>query len=920
MHEFKYMSDNFPKLPEVPLHPNDYDYTSWDGGTATLKLLNVPWDMDYKNVVEFESESERNAYFAGIEGYSIELPDGFRNQMNEYIKVPIPFNNACIYNYAMITYPIPPNASKPLDYATHEPAKRTMLYFITDMLETAPNTTRLMLEPDIWQMWRYTVEFKNLQLERGHYGISQGADIETYLSSPINHTTWLLDSEPFADLPGQMQDGSTFVPINTSNSTMYAVFSLPFAITGLQDLSLYQDKPYSSDSVPTYTDYDNTVIGKDAKINNLMYNVPRHEVYNSIIPNSNPDSSFNNAQVKYYYGIPLIDLITSLNNLKANYKYILNNITKIYLISNDYFTVQQIPDILLFYKIQFKQKEIYVNIDDLLAEYKQRVLYTKELTYPYLKIKLSNADGATYEIKTQDCYADFSILNNIIFNNDALTLRSNICGINAGNNFALTVKTLNSTLAQKMFKNDLSYEMYTHFNIPTFAVYIQAQEWDKYQNAGDRLINQYSLENSYTRDVMGLNCAEDNAIITAGTTQTNTFNTADTALNNSLASNEVTKNTGDASASTANSTAKAANATAEGNVNRTNSAVSDNATARQGANSAITAQNVLYNNGMNTINISRNMTTTQAQNGLQATLTGTAVNASVAQAVTGAINSLASADIAGAVLGGVSTAISVGAETAKSNAIIGNNTDMYNASTVFDSASTNESNSFINDKTTLENTFIATSTANNVYASNTNASDTRVTADNNADAILNTSLANNANVKSYNDAIATATNTAQRANATRSYNNSVTVATDNRETGLTQEQINALYTYNINGAGIVKASYEQVPYISEYSYSDVSQMFGDGWLVLVEGLKEDTKQSIEDYWSRYGYSAGNKIIPADSLQVMPYFTYVKAHDVIVVPNACNAKNALILKNILINGTTVYSNPEDIGQYLIQTGA
>ena len=90
---FPHLQDTrFPNFDNVNVYSfrNEFDYTRWDENTQ-VHLVNVIWNSDYKDVVKFETNEDRDAWFSAIEdNFPIQMvqkasvvPDGF-------VKLPVP--------------------------------------------------------------------------------------------------------------------------------------------------------------------------------------------------------------------------------------------------------------------------------------------------------------------------------------------------------------------------------------------------------------------------------------------------------------------------------------------------------------------------------------------------------------------------------------------------------------------------------------------------------------------------------------------------------------------------------------------------------------------------------------------------------------------------------------------------------------
>ncbi len=130
----------------------------WPVGSK-VKLCNVPWDSEYANVVEFASDSARDAYFNGISGSSVTVDSLTYCFPNEPVRLNIPYSSAYTYNYVCVENPrLPTDTAEPVRF----------FYFITDVAFTAPSTTTFYLQLDVWTTYRSKVELGRGFVERGH--------------------------------------------------------------------------------------------------------------------------------------------------------------------------------------------------------------------------------------------------------------------------------------------------------------------------------------------------------------------------------------------------------------------------------------------------------------------------------------------------------------------------------------------------------------------------------------------------------------------------------------------------------------------------------------------------------------------------------------------------------------------------------
>lgn len=197
------MSD-FPNLDNVDVHryDNTLDYSRFKP-TARLKMCNVPWCGDYDNVVKFDDDDARDAWFDALEGEAVNLDTMFNIKPDGASKVPIPVTSAQGYNYLVVDLPRMTSDARPLAYAAGE-RKRRYYYFIQDAQQLSPNSTRLILTLDVWTTYINDMQFDYVLLERGHAPVA-ASSVSDYLANPRDNSAYLLSDdvntggEPFVE-------------------------------------------------------------------------------------------------------------------------------------------------------------------------------------------------------------------------------------------------------------------------------------------------------------------------------------------------------------------------------------------------------------------------------------------------------------------------------------------------------------------------------------------------------------------------------------------------------------------------------------------------------------------------------------------------------------------------------------------------
>lgn len=937
---------SFPKLPKTPLDTNEFNYNRWTDTTCKVKLCSVPWQENYENVVEFSSKTERDQYFDGLQGNDIQLNSGFR-VVDNVIKLPIPYFNCIRFNYVIINYPIPTSQEQPIDYATLEPKTLKYFYFITDIEDIAPNTSKVYLKPDIWTQWYYDIEIKSLYLKRGHYAVKHSAKPSEYIKNPINSTDYLLAPEQDIPQTKQKQDSLTFAPYFSQDSELYAVFTLPFNIEDiLNNTNIVPTTPYFETDPDNRNGYEVLPIFNLPQIGQISYT---------------DLNAANNLINMYYYAVKMIDI--PLLSEKENIL-ITQNIKALYILSTDYIDLVPIDNV--FYTAIFKTRNISVNTETLLQEYANKVEgFTKLLTSPYCSISITDYN-TTFDIDVQACTSDINIINNIIFNDGNIKGISRVTNIDASSNESIYIRQINGIQEYKTFYNSFDYDFIFNIDLPVYGLFIDSSSKNYAKKAFENTIKERDLKTNYENSARKINNNYENTIDSTdtdldnnlrsnATTNTNALNSNATAYNNAinsaacardnaLRSNANAQTTADNSALNSENVALNSNQVNYDNVVRTNSAVTANSVATQSKNTGVLVANVGLNTDNYNVNTARNTASTNAQNALQSALTDINKTASVAQAITGSISHAISGDLGGALLGAVSTAISVDADTAKSNAIIGNNSAMLSATISIDTDATGYSNTALQNINLANNTLIQTTTTNTVNASNQNATDTKTANDANATATYNTSTTNNALNKATNDTNATDNYTTATTNAgnTKSTadanaNNTKSTADTNTTNSTATTQANALYTRDTDLTNLQRSLTKDVANInyetlnnnvdvltaqSLPSLNTITNLYTQGFIVSVNGLKQDDLDRVTAIFNRYGYmSNGYKIVTLniEKLQCMNKYSYIECEDVTILNKTVPSKYAIIIGDILKHGTTVWSNPDFIGDFTENMG-
>ena len=335
---------------------------------------------------------------------------------------------------------------------------------------------------------------------------------------------------------------------------------------------------------------------------------------------------------------------------------------------------------------------------------------------------------------------------------------------------------------------------------------------------------------------------------------------AQTAYDNaeaSAAAGKANANDSNAASVANNATQVAANVA---NVQRSITAANQDYGAQNSLNTALQAWNAGY---------SRASTAIEVEGQQQAA--GVSVGGTVASTIAGVATSLASGNIGGAVgsvVNGVvsgcttaaNTAVSVNMSESKTEAAIANSANVVSATNQNNADRTDVSNSAQTDLTAIANDASTAITANSAATSNGNAA------------------------RTYN---ATVSNAAR----------SKAITERGVQAGWNAAKLKAPNRFGADAQGLGKVRpLGLFANIVTMSNADVAR--------------------VGDQMLRYGYSASQNV-RISSLNVMPKFSYWQASDLWLVSNSgVSEAQQEIIKGILKQGTTVWRNPDDIGQVSI----
>lgn len=938
-YSFPHLDDTrFPSLENVDVYKyeNEFDYSRWSDSTK-IYLCNVLWNNDYKDVVKFENNEERDKYFNELTSYVIDLTTAFHVAPNGQVKVPVPYAVATRYNYMFVDLPIMTSEEEPINY---ESTRRTQryYYFIDGIAQHSPNSTVLVVSPDNWTTYINNVNIPYIMLERGHAPMAS-IDVDTYLSNPLEYNEFLLAPDfDFSNDNDGVVASAKFVPIN--NGEKYIIFATTMSYGQVKTQSYPQ---ILSNSTPATFANAEARDGWQYIVNDYQWNYGDFN-YDGLYTETTTFQSSNNAIPN---GMTMIACKAA--NARGMFAFMSDNIPFFYktikaclMVDDTMFTkgdsfafcntecFQVLPaedSILYAIKLQkndFGYHEKYAEI-------------TKLYTSPYAHIEVTDNNGDTRKFKIENT-SNVEIRKATAIAFPYISIQAYITGVNGRGYNTYTWKRIDNDIVNKQMYSDDFGEYLWDMQIPTYALFVRGYDEYKAANYNQQFVDRYNAILEYQKTVGMDNTQYENSKDGANNTEQMTNNSAKTEYDNAIAMNATIQTNNVNSANTSKDNAYAAATTANTNANNT----ADNAVA----NTALDVARVAANNSTN---LTAQYTQTHygcllniANGKWDRALTSQNVDAEnnftsatgVANAVAGVVGGVGSVLQQGnplAMIGaGMQAAANVTAAgitsvcTCTKNTTIANNSNSNNLGKLGEINQNNYDNYDIletnmNTQTAQNNTTATAMTANTAGMMRTNAGNTQTMEKANADRTNGTSIGNANRTKGTSDGNADRTKSNSNTNA--ALNKNLTIANSdytrkrgvqNAQITLEQKRINAQYQYKTQRLS-APAQY------GDYSGDMTLDAFERrGLQVKVRTQAHGNIAQTGDLMLRYGY-AFNQVWDMEqaTLTMMKHFTYWKASDIwINQGEGVNGDAQRDIQQAFENGVTIWSNPDEIGKVSI----
>lgn len=822
---------------------NDFDYNRWEPGTK-LTVCNVPWD-DARNIVAWEDEAARDAWFANREGEHETLTTEFHKLPDGTIKLPIPFATLSRYNYLWVEYPLPTSPTDPLDHAK-TPRVTHWGFFIESPRQLAASTTECVLRLDNWTTFGPYVHINYCQLKRGHAPLAATNAVE-YLKNPIENAGLLLAPDvTYGDAAGITRD-HTFIPMGAGEKyVMFSSLMAPDDLTAMGEAVAWD----GASTGPTYADTADRW-GHQWDVKGYEWHIGAKDYGKTATPVKPITTSPAAPTGGTAYAVKATDAAGLFENIVDKTPQFMQTIQGMWVVPAEFINITDAPTHTIagvtVYEAQpvNDMPDIKVNLTEDMFGYPDEYKGLAKLyTFPYACLTLSDNDGTSVDVRIENT-GDLTVHRRVMLAYPYLKAQAFLTGVNGTG--AKTYEWRDLTGAshdEKSWDTDFA-DFMASFDIPTYGLYMDGYTDFALRNqqgnidaARLKALNAYKtgqrsnntgyentlasnntgntnaiasadtgLDNAnraadtgYTNTETAANTALDNANRSADTTYTNTIAGADTAYGNGKRVTDAAKANADRSANTALTNGNASAATALTNTRAANATMVSN--TNRSADTAVTNQNNTNDNNTANVTAQNDFATYQTNTTNSQALTSVGYNNDFATNQKDNSNSLSTLQVnqkneeswvnatgsivksvAGAVKGGPGAAVSAGLDIAATVA------STYVAAS--NATEYNEASKAANDDNTQQSNDVNTNSANlskfvsEALTGQSNALSSGINDRNNQLAVTNTKNSTDTDRANANATAGTSNANAERTNATTVANNK-----RNNATALTNNALN----------------------------------------------------------------------------------------------------------------------------------
>ncbi len=905
--EFPHLNDTkFPMLNNVNVYSyrNEFDYTRWIVNTK-VRLTNVLWNGDYRDVVKFDTNIERDRWFDEREDYYELIIDSDHSIPPEGgIKLPIPYDVAVRYNYMVVDVPVMTSAQQPIEYEDVEAGIRRWYFFVNEVSSRSPTTTMFDISLDVWTQFHNDVEISYMFLERGHAPVA-ATDVSEYLANPIANNDYLLtpDVTPTA---ANVVRNSKFIPFGNGEKWFCIATSLDSRMMANIG-SVVQSEDYTYGQI-TYSDID-VREGYQLRVNGYgvgngedwsalrldaaatACDAAHHRIQNNVHVFALPASDVH-GMAGWNTGAFFYDVMQTCPNL-------MNAIHGVFVVDRAMIEITSEKTVTVaghtLYAVDGGTERIDTLPQLTVADFDFPVRYqrfAKLYTFPYSTIQLTDNEGETVDVRIENTGSvRVHRVSQLAF--PFLNMRTFFTGINGVGSEVYSWKLLNgSDSTAEIYSGDW-YECCFEHEIPCFALYMDGESaWylDNF-NKGVRNARRNAL------------AAYHNSVRLANTTQKNTVD-SDLMLYNNTDADATTLTTNTGNIAQNNSTN--VGLTIETNTLLANLAQNSGTLIKDSNNDkADTMRQAANEFTSSTSRVENETSTAVAENAAGANVASQIGTAAAGAAITGA--ALGSAAPVAGTVAGAAAGLAVGALIGVANVV----TSAANSQAAAIGAAQVNTATATAQVQSNDTNYNATETNNNYVQSIMNLDIHNKNVNNNS--LLRQHTDNNNTTNRQNAANTAAT---MRANAGRS--RATTDANAGYTDGALVNNAKEVLENSRNGIQYELSDAANAPARQVGSYAgnpNADYMRTRGVQVKVRTMPDAEVRQVGDWFARYGYALEQIWDVAESgLCPMRHFCYWKCRD-IWIDDRKSSNNAAVtmLSTMFERGVTIWNNPDEVGK-------
>ena len=462
---FPHLRDSaYPGVRNVDVYdpPNAYDYAQWQPGQR-VTLCSVPWRSDYRDVVEWSTNAERDLWFGSLDSRVVQ-PVSVSRRVENIVRLEIPYAEALAYNYLFTDY-----YPEPVPGSTED---RRLFYFVSSVEYLAPSTTAFVLEPDLWTTYRSGLELGEILLEEGH-APADALGVEEYLADPLGTVAGLGMPEPVTPSGARRVASSDDRPLMAGDKSL--VFFSPLDPSAWLSGVLVVGSGAGAYTPPTFVDtpdrygYEYAVSG---------FNVATAGTWGSYSAPAAPLSSLsgNTPTQIHLYAIPTEALVDAGSDILARYPGIVAASTAVAVVPSDLLIgdfLRRIDGVPVYHarpvgSSQLAPHPLAAADFDMPASVAG---YAKAYTYPYAWYELVGGDGSSLEIRVEEVSGGELVLEQLLALSAPLLAWSiDVPNVGSGSSRRVTWTRLDGTTTYSAWHAGTWTETLLSLGIPTYSV------------------------------------------------------------------------------------------------------------------------------------------------------------------------------------------------------------------------------------------------------------------------------------------------------------------------------------------------------------------------------------------------------------------------------------------------------------------